>query len=586
MTIQTSALPLQQRLVQTGFFKKKKETFKPNYWGGIEQFQVPCHLFNDNRLTLSPRAIKLLMVFYLKAKGRYKQLLRYSTPQRDQTISIVVSQKEISLKTGCSRNTISLATRNLVDGGWLEAPAQRRVRRGELGTNEYFLLDPKTGHRLESLPLRPYFTVPACIIRKHDMYWSLSRLSSSEAAFYITLLFRANQQRRNTFANDPILFRKMSDLTRGRGGSFSKAMESLQVKRLIMAVEEQISLCDPTTGDPPVAAADAVNDPANYYNLEGNRIVFNDGNSDALLAWVKETLPAGATMIEENNDEYKISCPFHNDPSPSLSFNPAKGCFHCFGCKAKGTIRELVARLKRITESDAIQQHARALGITPKFISDTDAEAIYTYTDKDGNLLYRKLRLPGKRFLQQRWTPEGWVYNTNGVKRTLYNLRDISFAAIVIITEGEKDADRVSKLELGNSRLIRVVATTSGGEGTWKDEFTDLLVGTHYKYPEVLQGGIIGSGGHVPQFVVVMPDSDAPGQRYANDITDSLERRKIPYCVVRFEDFKDVSDYLDSGHTAEDLARLIADEMAKTGHTDYAKAVVAPRPQPCADITL
>jgi hypothetical protein len=518
--------------------------YTPNRWGSLEQFQVPCQIIEENVLSLTPSAVATLMFFYFKAKGRYKQMLRRRLNAENEYISIVASQEELSLKTGySSRNTFTKAVKELVAGRWLASPAQRRFKRGELNTNEYFLLDPATAQRLQTVPLSPYFTVPACIFRRHTMHWSLPFLSSAEVALYTAMLFRANQERNNTFTNDPVLLRKMSKLSRGKSGTFSRAMESLQTKGLITEDDDQITLCDPLTGEPPVAAMDAVNDPANYFTPDGDRIFFNVGNPEALLKWVRASLPAGEDMRKEGSGEYKLKCPFHPDPEPSLNFNPSKNTFHCFGCHAKGTTKKLVMGLKGISESEAIQQHARAIGVNSVFEPESDAEAECRYEDETGSLLYRVLRYPGKRFSQQRWTPEGWVHNLKGVKPTLYNLREIRYAATVIITEGEKDADRVNRLQLEDYTGRVVVATTcSGGAGSWKDRFADLLTSPCYRIPaNVLP---VDS-----RCVIVMPDSDASGGKYKEQVEASLEKRMIPHCVVTFEGFKDVSEFLDAGHS-------------------------------------
>jgi hypothetical protein len=384
-------------------------------------------------------------------------------------------------------------------------------------------------------------------------------MGRADFALYATLLFRANQARKNTFDNNHALLLKMSGLSRGKKGTYSQAIESLQNKGLITVDEETITLCDPMTGEPIVAVVEAVNDPANYYDsVTGKRITFNIENPEALLRWVRDSLPKGEDVIPENNDEYKIRCPYHADPDPSLNFNPRKNTFHCFGCGAKGTIRKLVRDLTGISESEAIKQQADALGYDAAFEPNSNAEAEYRYTDRSGELLYRVMRLPGKQFSQQQWTPEGWVHHLTGVKKTLYNLPEIDCAATIIITEGEKDADRVNQLRLTDFTGRRVVATTSGGADSWQDKFADLLAGPCYRIPA-----------HLPMVdkrrVVVMPDSDEPGQRYKDRILQSLDKRTIPYCAVSFDGFKDVSDYLEAGHTGADLAQRITDELSKIG---------------------
>jgi 5S rRNA maturation endonuclease (ribonuclease M5) len=129
------------------------------------------------------------------------------------------------------------------------------------------------------------------------------------------------------------------------------------------------------------------------------------------------------------------------------------------------------------------------------------------------------------------------------VKPLLYNLPKLEFAHTVVITEGEKDADRVTSLKLLDVTRSEIVATTSGGSDTWSDKLAERLRGKR---------------------VVVMPDSDDAGLKYKEEVVASLEKRQIECCVVTFAGYKDVSEYLEAGHTETELAHRIADEWGKT----------------------
>ena len=80
-----------------------------------------------------------------------------------------------------------------------------------------------------------------------------------------------------------------------------------------------------------------------------------------------------------------------------------------------------------------------------------------------------------------------------------------------------------------------------------------------------------------------MPDSDEAGLKCKTDVIASLEKRQIPHCVVTFDGFKDVSDYLDAGHTSEELARRITDEVSKI---DGQSAVTSPETLVYEDISI
>jgi 5S rRNA maturation endonuclease (ribonuclease M5) len=201
-------------------------------------------------------------------------------------------------------------------------------------------------------------------------------------------------------------------------------------------------------------------------------------------------------------------------------------------------------KLQGISKGEAIQQRAAFAEFEVEFHDpNSKAEAIYSYEDSQRKLIKQVLRYPDKRFAQRRYTPSGWVWDTRGVKPLLYKLPELEFANTVVITEGEKDADRVTSLKLLDATRSEIVATTSGGSDTWSDKLAERLRGKR---------------------VIVMPDSDNAGLKYKEEVVASLEKREIQHCVVTFDGFKDVSEYLDAAHTGTELAQRIEDEWANT----------------------
>ncbi len=43
-----------------------------------------------------------------------------------------------------------------------------------------------------------------------------------------------------------------------------------------------------------------------------------------------------------SGNEWLYRCPFHDDQHPSMSVNPEKGVYHCFGCGASGHISQII----------------------------------------------------------------------------------------------------------------------------------------------------------------------------------------------------------------------------------------------------
>lgn len=62
--------------------------------------------------------------------------------------------------------------------------------------------------------------------------------------------------------------------------------------------------------------------------------------------------------IRRNN---MVSCPFHNDKTPSMKVDNR---FHCFGCGADGNVIDFVSRLYGISGLEAAQKTASDFGIS------------------------------------------------------------------------------------------------------------------------------------------------------------------------------------------------------------------------------
>jgi len=79
-------------------------------------------------------------------------------------------------------------------------------------------------------------------------------------------------------------------------------------------------------------------------------------------SYKKIKIPKGSTIIDVARSfglevkGNKAICPFHEDTSPSLSFNSEKNIFHCFGCGKKGNIITFYALMKKIKREDGNKQ--------------------------------------------------------------------------------------------------------------------------------------------------------------------------------------------------------------------------------------
>jgi hypothetical protein len=163
----------------------------------------------------------------------------------------------------------------------------------------------------------------------------------------------------------------------------------------------------------------------------------------------------------------------------------------------------------------------------------------HVYNNEMGNPACRVERDESKNFRQSRWDDKvgRYIPGLDGFKPPLYNLpaviKGIEAGNTIFIVEGEKDADRLAGLGL-------IATTNAGGAGKWREEFAD-----HF---------LCGKA-------VIIPDNDLPGQRHAQDVANNLYRVADCIKIVELsglEEKGDVSDWLDDGHTKENLLEEVA----------------------------
>ena len=59
---------------------------------------------------------------------------------------------------------------------------------------------------------------------------------------------------------------------------------------------------------------------------------------------------------ERQGNKHMALCPFHDDHNPSLSIDPVKNVWHCFGCNAGGTVIDFVMKKEGLPFKDAVDR--------------------------------------------------------------------------------------------------------------------------------------------------------------------------------------------------------------------------------------
>lgn len=150
--------------------------------------------------------------------------------------------------------------------------------------------------------------------------------------------------------------------------------------------------------------------------------------------------------------------------------------------------------------------------------------------DEGGILLYQVVRLRDpKDFRQRRPDGEGeWVGNLEGVRRVLYRLPEVLKADTVACCEGERDADSLCALG--------VTATCNPmGARKWRPEYSEFLRGKR---------------------VPIFQDNDEDGRAHARQVATNLLGVALEVRVVTVPTGKDITDYIASGATRDDVMAL------------------------------
>jgi DNA primase len=80
---------------------------------------------------------------------------------------------------------------------------------------------------------------------------------------------------------------------------------------------------------------------------------------------IVEFIQSAGVQLKKSGRSYVGFCPFHsNTKTPAFTVYPESQSFHCFGCKASGTVFDFMMRRDGLEFRDALEQLARRAGVT------------------------------------------------------------------------------------------------------------------------------------------------------------------------------------------------------------------------------
>lgn len=240
-----------------------------------------------------------------------------------------------------------------------------------------------------------------------------------------------------------------------------------------------------------------------------------------------------------NGNGYTACCPVHEadgkSHTPSLSVAPGDKVPFVVHCHAGCDPKSILA----------------ALGLNkPRDSSSRKIVAVYPYHDASGKVVSEKVRYEPKDF-RQRW-PDGiggylWK-KPKGAPAVLYRLHElregIAAGRDIFMVEGEKDVDRLVEHWLHTTTTIEG-ASKDIYKQKWRKDYTAQMTGAVR--------------------VVLLPDNDDAGRAHMLNIAKELQGKVGELRWLELPGLPekgDVSDWLDQGHTVDELVALIAQASA------------------------
>jgi hypothetical protein len=250
---------------------------------------------------------------------------------------------------------------------------------------------------------------------------------------------------------------------------------------------------------------------------------------DGLLAGT--IAKVAAELLGDPNRELSTRKELRYGNRGSLSVDLEKGCWHDHEAGVGGGPQDLVRRETGL-DAQGAAKWLRERGLIDAPPQQRREVARYSYRDEHGASLFEVVRFAPKDFRQQ---AASGAWSLKGVRRVLYRLPEILAAQgeLVLIVEGEKDADKLAALGF-------TATCNPGGAGKWSADYTKALAGRR---------------------CVVIPDNDEPGREHARTVVKNLQSAGIAASTLFLDGLPpkgDVADWLAAGGTADDLRRAIA----------------------------
>jgi len=185
--------------------------------------------------------------------------------------------------------------------------------------------------------------------------------------------------------------------------------------------------------------------------------------------------------LKQSGNSYKGVCPFHEDNDPSLTVDPTKKLWHCFGCGAGGDVFNFLMKIENLSFPDAVRELAAETGVKlPEKGGDSRKPSLTALMNEvndyyHSNLLRQGLGKQARDYLGRRgygedtmkefslgYALDSWNSLTNKFKGE-YGLDDLEKVGLVKQSDSGRYYDRFRNRLMFPIRSVRGKVIAFGG---------------------------------------------------------------------------------------------------------------------------
>lgn len=256
------------------------------------------------------------------------------------------------------------------------------------------------------------------------------------------------------------------------------------------------------------------------------------------------------TVKNIHGNKAQCICPAHKDKHASLTITVSESgkiLVHCHaGCQTGDILAAAGLSMQDLFVNSDVPKKEEPWRTFIERREKRRIEDVYHYHTLDGEYAFTRIRLEGKKFVYGRFENELFFYGLQGRGRKnipavfcpdMASVKNaIESGRFIFYAEGEKDVKTLARIGLP--------AVTCGGAEDWAPVCAPLFTGAK---------------------VAILADNDDPGRRLAEMIETDLHwfAAEIRTLIPSDKPHGDVSDYIDEGHSAQDLFSLLSKATPK-----------------------